>query len=123
MIKPSGNEALLVLAVNQDLLAPCLSQEILEEYSQVLRRARFGFTPREVDTLLVLLREKGELVKPAPMPALSPDPDGDKFIACSLTAKADFLVTGNRRHYRESWLSGTKLVNAAQLVQVLASEI
>jgi hypothetical protein len=33
MISPSGNEALLLLAVRQGFVKPCFSDEILEEYS------------------------------------------------------------------------------------------
>ena len=43
MIKSSGNEALLVLAVSQGLITPCLSDEICEEYCGVLARPKFGF--------------------------------------------------------------------------------
>jgi putative PIN family toxin of toxin-antitoxin system len=43
MISPSGNEALLLLAVRQGFVKPCFSDEILEEYSGVLARRRFGF--------------------------------------------------------------------------------
>jgi uncharacterized protein len=43
MIAPSGNEALLLLAINQNLVSPCFSAEILDEYEEVLRRPKFGF--------------------------------------------------------------------------------
>jgi uncharacterized protein len=43
MISSAGNEALLVTAINQGLVAPCLSREILQEYSDVLLRPRLDF--------------------------------------------------------------------------------
>jgi len=42
MISSAGNEALLVLAINHPLVTPCFSAEILEEYSEVLLRPKFG---------------------------------------------------------------------------------
>jgi putative PIN family toxin of toxin-antitoxin system len=45
LISSVGNEALVILGVNQGLLIPCFSDEILQEYSEVLRRAKFGFSP------------------------------------------------------------------------------
>jgi putative PIN family toxin of toxin-antitoxin system len=39
MISSAGNEALLVMAINQGLVTPCFSEEILEEYSDVLLRS------------------------------------------------------------------------------------
>jgi putative PIN family toxin of toxin-antitoxin system len=121
MISPAGNEALLVLAVNQNLVRPCFSVEILQEYENVLRRPKFAFGMDEVESLLDMIRSRGELIQAAPMSAVSPDPDDDKFIACALSSKAEFLVTGNKRHYREPWLAGTKLVNAGERVQLIAT--
>jgi predicted nucleic acid-binding protein len=68
-----------------------------------------------------LIRKLGELIQPVPLLSLSPDPGDLKFIACALAAKSGFLVTGNKRPYHESWLSGTKLVNAGELVQLITS--
>lgn len=43
MISSAGNEALLLMAINQGLITPYFSAEILKEYSDVLHRPRFGF--------------------------------------------------------------------------------
>jgi putative PIN family toxin of toxin-antitoxin system len=92
MIAASGNEALLLLAINHELVSPCFSAEILQEYEQVLRRPKFGFEALEVESLLNLIRRQGEFIHSAPIPPLSPDPGDDKFIACALAAKSEFLV-------------------------------
>src|ERR1700719_938369 len=84
MISSAGNEALLVMAINQGLVAPCLSLEILDEYRDVLRRPRFSFSINEVTALLDLVRSRGSLHDPVPPVRFSPDPDDDKFIACAL---------------------------------------
>jgi putative PIN family toxin of toxin-antitoxin system len=44
LISPSGNEALLLLAVKQGLVRPCFSPAMLEEYSEVLARPKFAFS-------------------------------------------------------------------------------
>ena len=56
MIAPSGNEALLLLAINQNLFSPCFSVEILDEYEEVLRRPKFGFEADEIKSLMDLTR-------------------------------------------------------------------
>jgi len=33
LLSPSGNEALIIPAVHQGLIRPCLSEEIIEEYA------------------------------------------------------------------------------------------
>ena len=117
MISSSGNEALLILTIPLGLVTPCFSTEILHEYEEVLRRPKFRFDGDQIEPLLGWICRHGEPVQPVPIRPTSPDPDDDKFIACALSANAEFLVTGNKRHYRESWLSGRKLVNAGELVQ------
>jgi predicted nucleic acid-binding protein len=49
MISSAGNEALLIMAINQGLVTPYFSTEILNEYRDVLLRPRFGFPAKEVD--------------------------------------------------------------------------
>ena len=123
MIAPSGNESLIVLAARQGLIAPCLSQEICEEYSGVLARPKFGFSSEEIDALLSLLREHGEMFTPTPVRGGSPDPDDDKFIACALAARADYLVTGNKRDFREDQITPTKLVSAGELLNIITLDL
>jgi uncharacterized protein len=67
MIAPSGNEALLLLAINQNLVSPCFSVEILDEYEEVLRRPKFGFEADEIKSLMDLTRKLGELIQPVPL--------------------------------------------------------
>ena len=90
MISSAGNEALLLTAINQGLLLPYFSREILEEYSDVLFRPRFGFPVEVVDALLELFRYRGKLLDSVPITDVSPDPGDDKFIACALAGKVDF---------------------------------
>ena len=46
-----------------------------------------------------MFRSKGELFFPEESPALSPDPADTKFLDCALVARADFIVTGNKRDF------------------------
>ena len=105
MISASGNEALLLLAVQQGLIEPCFSQDILHEYPKVLFRPKFSFPRDEVDALLALFRKRGRFLGPLPPSRRSPDPADDKFIACALLGKVRFLVTGNKKHFptRSTW--------------------
>jgi uncharacterized protein len=76
-----------------------------------------GFAVDEVRSLLTSIRRHGDVFRASAIPPTSPDPGDDEFIACALSSNAQFLVTGNKRHFRESWLRGTRLVNARELVQ------
>jgi len=124
LIAPSGNEALILLAIRQGLVKPSFSQEILEEYADVLARPKFGFAPDEIEALVALLRSQGEEIeKPAPLASNLPDPGDDKFLACAKAASVDFIVTGNKRHFPPRACGAIRVVNAAQLLDRITLEL
>jgi uncharacterized protein len=43
------------------------------------------------------------------------DPDDDCFLECAEAAQADFLITGNKRHFPKRW-KGTEIVNAREFL-------
>jgi uncharacterized protein len=49
----------------------------------------------------------------------SDEPD-NRFLECAETAEADYLVTGNKRHFPERWKS-TRIVNTRQLLDGLSA--
>jgi len=123
MISSAGNEALVVMAINQGLVIPCFSCEILEEYSDVLLRPRFGFPAEDVDGLLDMLGRRGKLLHPVPISGASPDPADDKFIACALAEKSDYLMTGNKRPFPRTRHTEARVVNAAELLEFITLEL
>jgi putative PIN family toxin of toxin-antitoxin system len=102
LISPTGNEALILLAIHQGLVRLCFSEEILTEYAGVLARRKFTFSPDDIEALLAMLREQGELFAPHPSPIASPDPCDQKFLACAAAARAEFIVTGNKRDFPDA---------------------
>lgn len=93
LLSPAGNEALILVAVHESLIRPCLSDEILTEYAGVLTRPKFAFPPEEIEALLTMLRGHGELRAADLSAARSPDPGDSKSVLCAHAAQADFLVT------------------------------
>ncbi len=123
LLTPFGNEALIILAIHQRFLRPCYSADTLAEYSEVLARPKFAFAPDEIGALLAMLCEKGELIQPiGPVPAL-PDDDDGKFLHCAETSQAEFIVTGNRRHFPQELCGAIRIVNAGELLERIALEI
>jgi putative PIN family toxin of toxin-antitoxin system len=123
LISPSGNEALLLLAVKQGLVRPCFSRAVLKEYSEVLARPKFAFSQDEITALIDLLQLQGELVRPARLSGISPDPKDDEFMACALTARADFIVTGNKKDFPRNQLGVTQVVSAGELLNLITLEL
>jgi hypothetical protein len=47
------------------------------------------------------------------------DPSNDKFLECADAARADYLITGNLRHFPRFWKS-TKVVTAREFIGIAA---
>lgn len=123
LLAPAGNEALIILATHQGLLHRSVSDEILAEYAEVLARPKFAFAPEEFGALIAMLRSKGELIRPeGPSPAL-PDPDDSKFLHCAETARAECIVTGNKRPFPPDVCGAVRVASAGELLDRITLEI
>ena len=84
-----------------DSFCPVISKEIMAEYTEVLHRAKFHFSPAIVDDLLFAIEEKAEYVIPASTGAILPDMKDLPFYEVVMEKRADdaYLVTGNQKHF------------------------
>lgn len=84
-----------------DSFCPVISKEIMAEYTEVLHRAKFHFSPAIVDDLLFAIEEKAEYVIPASSGAILPDMKDLPFYEVVMEKRADdaYLVTGNQKHF------------------------
>jgi putative PIN family toxin of toxin-antitoxin system len=92
-----------------------VSEPILAEYEHVLLYPRLKFSPQEVDRFMALIRRASVLVRPARLVSESTHDTDNRFLECAEAAGADFLVTGNRRHFPKRWKK-TQVVNARELL-------
>ncbi len=99
-----------------------VSAPILAEYETVLLRPKFPFDRRQVKALLRRIRRDSLLVRPASRANLASDPDDNMFLDCARAGDADYLVTGNARHFPARW-HGTHIVNARELLVALMPEL
>ena len=97
-------------------LALCLDARVLSEYAEVLARPRFAFDQDMVGSLLEYITHVGQTVAAAPLSAALPDPDDQPFLELALSGGAEYLITGNRRHYPKALCGGVPVVTPAQFV-------
>lgn len=79
-----------------------LTEDILDEYKEVLKRLRVR--PNIIGQVINLIRELAEEIKAGGAVAISPDPDDDPFCFCAEKGRADFLVTLNPKDFPEEHL-------------------
>ena len=82
-----------------------ITEDILEEYKEVLKRLRVR--PNLIGKVVNLIRERAEDVKVHASAQISPDPKDDAFCLCAEFGKADFLITLNPKDFPQEDLEST----------------
>jgi uncharacterized protein len=109
----------LVLAGKLQLVA---SQPILLEYEGVLRRPKFTIAAKLVARSMRRIRSVARIVQPSRELSISRDPADNRFLECAEAARAEYLVTGNKRHFPRNWRQ-TLVVNARELIEWVAPDL
>jgi putative PIN family toxin of toxin-antitoxin system len=104
-LSPGGTPAQVVDAATHGAYVLCLSDEILGEFVRALRKlerrqASFRYDHDQVTRYVRDLTIEAELVTDLPdlTGAVPLDPKDDVIVATAVAAKADYLVTGDRKH-------------------------
>jgi putative PIN family toxin of toxin-antitoxin system len=121
-LKPEGLQRTVFLLAITKPARLYVSEAILAEYRMVLARPELRIRKGLQLQFLDLVENRARLVSPTRLVRASNDPDDDKFLECSDEARADYLVTGNLRHFPRFWKS-TKVVSAREFVSLAAPHL
>ena len=123
LLKPGSIPSSLVALVFSYDLRLYVSESILAEYRAVLSRPVFGFDAQPINRFLYELSKISETVHPRKTLALSPDEPDNRFLECALAAKADFLISGNTKHFPFAEFKGTQIVTPAEFTAIFLEEV
>ena len=121
-LKEEGLERFVLNLALARKLRLFLSDEILGEYEGVLARAAFKLSPAKVAASLRLLEKAATMVYPQKRITAAKDPDDNKFLECAAEAQADYLVTGNKKHFPKQW-QPARIVNTRELLQEITTDL
>ena len=93
--------AQVVDAISSGLIIPLYNQEILDEYTDVLHRAKFSFSEERIGRLMAMIRQYGLAVNPSPTGEILVDMDDLVFYEVVMEKRDAYLITGNIRHFPE----------------------
>lgn len=99
-----------------------VSQPILEEYEDVLSRPELGIRKGIRLQLLQLIKNHSRMVAPARQLKVAGDPDDNMFLECADAAGADYLVTGNQKHFPAFWKK-TKIITSREFISLAAPHL
>ena len=94
----NGKPAEIIRLIQNRIITPCYDSRILEEYEEVLSRAKFGFDEWEINDFLSQIKHDGISIVAQNIDISFVDEDDKKFYEVAKTCKA-LLITGNMKHF------------------------
>ncbi len=122
LLNPYGPPGRIVLLTAAGELSLGFDARVMAEYRVVLLRPKFDFPPEHVESLLRQIEAGGAAVAARPLASPLPDRDDEPFLEVAIAAAAEYLaeylVTGNTRHYPRRLCGGVRVVSPAAFLEI-----
>ena len=121
-LKPEGLQRTVVLLALTKPARWYVSDAILSEYAVVLARPELKVRRNLRQQLLQLIKNHTRVVVPSRLSQVTTDPADNVFVECADAARADYLVTGNQRHFPKFW-KNTKIISSREFLNIIAPHL
>ncbi len=121
-LKPLGLQRTVFLLALTKPARLYLSAPIFAEYRAVLSRPELHIRKGLRRQLLQLLENRAHFVAPSASLQITPDPADNIFLECADAARADYLITGNQRHFPKFWKK-TKIINSREFIGIVTPHL
>ena len=121
-LKPDGLQRTVFLLATTKPARWYVSRPIMEEYAAVLARPELKVRKSLRLQFIQLIKNHTYSVTPSRLPQLTTDPDDNIFLECADATRADYLVTGNQRHFPRFWKK-TKIIDSREFLDIVAPHL
>ena len=105
----------VVEAVQSGRITPLYTEEIYNEYLDVLNRPKFHFSQQTINQYLEVMINEGLHAERVPSKEYFPDPKDVVFYEVALSKEDAYLVTGNKKHSPRTPI----VVTPAEMMEIL----
>lgn len=121
-LKPEGLQRTVLLLSITKPANLYISDAIFNEYEEVLARPELQIRKGLQKQLLQLIKNRARRVVPTRPLDVTLDPADNIFLECADAARADYLVTGNPRHFPRFWKQ-TTLITSREFIGIVAPHL
>jgi putative PIN family toxin of toxin-antitoxin system len=121
-LKPAGLQRTVLLLALTKPARLYLSPPVFAEYRAVLSRPELRIRKGLRRQLLQLLKNRAHFVAPSGSLQVTSDAADNIFLECADAARADYLITGNPRHFPKFWKK-TKIVTPREFVGIVGPHL
>ena len=102
-------------AVLQGIIIPVYSDEIIDEYTDVLHRKKFDIPEHLIKWAIDRILMNGIRGERVPSAEKFPDPKDIVFYEVAMSKEDAYLVTGNKKHFPDKLI----VVTPAEMVEIM----
>jgi len=118
-----GHARKILQLTSRGVLINFLSPDILREAEDVLRRSKFGLRREQVLGIITLFKDTFEIVIPSfKVQAIQSDPEDNHVIEAALTARAEFIISGDKHLLKLTEWKGIHVVSPAQFIETIIGQ-
>jgi len=121
LLSPHGPPGQIVRMVAAGDIVLYYDARITTEYRNVLLYPKFNFDVNRLDSLIDIITSAGIPIAAKPVSPPLPAPEDTKFLEVAITGTAEYLVTGNLKHYPKSKSCRVKVISPAGLIPKIGS--
>ena len=121
-LKPEGLQRTVALLALTKPARWYISDAILAEYALVLARPELKIRRGLRRQLLQFIKNRTQVTTPSRLPQVTTDPADNIFVECADAARADYLITGNVRHFPPFW-KNTKIISSRDILNIIAPHL
>lgn len=121
-LKPEGMQRTVVLLAMTKPARWYVSDAIVAEYAAVLARPELKIRKGLRLQLRQVIENHTRVVTPSRLRQVTSDPADNMFVECADAARADYLITGNQRHFPTFW-KNTKIITSSEFLSIIAPHL
>jgi len=121
-IKPDGLQRTVLLLAMTRPARLYVSAAMLSGHKIVLSRQEFKIRKGLRQQLLRRIQDSSHRISYSRQLHVTTDPDDNIFLESADAARADYLVTGNQRHFPKFWKQ-TKIVTSREFITLIAPHL
>ena len=121
LLKPDSLPDLIINMILNKKFTLCLSEDIFNEYQEVLGRGKFkSLNQAKTRSLLLKIKKNAKLVKPSvSVDIIKSDPEDNKFLECALEAQADYFITGDIKNFSFKKFRNIPIVTPREFLNII----
>ncbi|PIV20025.1 MAG: putative toxin-antitoxin system toxin component, PIN family [Deltaproteobacteria bacterium CG_4_8_14_3_um_filter_45_9] len=122
ILRPYSKAAAILRIVATGMIQLAYDLRILSEYQDVLTRSKFPFAKEDINVFLDQVEKEGVLVSVIPLKFRLSDPDDEPFLEVASAARAEAIITGNKRHFPKKEYQGTRILSPAEFLEAFGDK-